>query len=65
MAAMFLYAQCVVLKYDGISGFFDPSRSNRTNRDISFKRERYVDMAGFIIWSQSEASALYDVRYDS
>ena len=61
MLARFLYAQCVVLKYDGTRGFAAPRRSRRVKRDISWRGVWYVDMAGLIDCSQASASALYEL----
>lgn len=45
MVAIFVYAQCVVRKYDGIVGFGAPRRSSRTKRLIELSGVRNMDMA--------------------
>jgi hypothetical protein len=63
IAAIFLYAQCVVLKYDGTMGAEEPRRSSSTKRSIESSGVRYVDAAGWKEDSQCSASALTHRQY--
>jgi hypothetical protein len=54
-----LYAQCVVLKYDGTCGPLEPSRSRRRKSSIESRGVRYMDAAAWKVDSQSPARALW------
>jgi hypothetical protein len=56
--AIFWYAQCVVLKYDGTRGAGLPSKSRSRNRVMELRAEWYVDIAACGVDSQVSARDL-------